>query len=329
MRKNRGFTLVELLVVIAIIALLIGLLLPALAKARQSARSTQASSQINQTHKGKLIYANSDKKNRLPIPGIYYPNWYQNSGIEYAGRFGSERQEINTSKNLYSMCIAGEYFKPNILIGTTEVNENIEVDDDYDYSSIQPSQQRYWDTGFSANISEDGEGSWDDECTENWDGNSHPETCNTSYAHMVIHGKSISNKANLRRSKNWVNYASSECVVLCTRGTRGGDETHPENYVKSPTLGLHGNPDRWAGYFCFGDNHMEYGESFYGANYVCLDSGGNLPDNVFWCDFGDGSNSAQCASGDIKAQWEGDSFCGISKSVTETGGSSLRFDDKN
>jgi hypothetical protein len=74
---------------------------------------------------------------------------------------------------------------------------------------------------------------------------------------------------------------------------------------------------------------MEYGESFYGANYVCLDSGGNLPDNVFWCDFGDGSNSAQCASGDIKAQWEGDSFCGISKSVSEAGGSSLRFDDKN
>ena len=43
----------------------------------------------------------------------------------------------------------------------SEVNENIEVDDDYDYSSIQPSQQRYWDTGFSANISEDGAGSWD------------------------------------------------------------------------------------------------------------------------------------------------------------------------
>ena len=59
MRKNRGFTLVELLVVIAIIALLIGLLLPALAKARQSARSTKDSSQINQTHKGMLIFANS------------------------------------------------------------------------------------------------------------------------------------------------------------------------------------------------------------------------------------------------------------------------------
>ena len=48
----RGFTLVELLVVVAIIALLIGLLLPALSKAQRSAKTLQDSANISQIHKG-------------------------------------------------------------------------------------------------------------------------------------------------------------------------------------------------------------------------------------------------------------------------------------
>jgi prepilin-type N-terminal cleavage/methylation domain-containing protein/prepilin-type processing-associated H-X9-DG protein len=65
MRKLRGFTLVELLVVIGIIALLISILLPSLAKARQYAVNISCQSNLRSIGQGLLFYAN-DHKGKLP-----------------------------------------------------------------------------------------------------------------------------------------------------------------------------------------------------------------------------------------------------------------------
>jgi prepilin-type N-terminal cleavage/methylation domain-containing protein len=85
--RRRGFTLVELLVVISIIALLIGLLLPTLAGARAAARQTGCLSDMRQMTLALVVYSN-DYKESLPLPNwgpaAAAPGWLYGPGVDTA-----------------------------------------------------------------------------------------------------------------------------------------------------------------------------------------------------------------------------------------------------
>src|SRR5437763_14672839 len=78
---KRGFTLVELLVVIGIIAVLIGILSPALNKARRAAATVQCSSNMRQLANAMIMYINANKGRFPPtaapvVSGVYSYGWW-------------------------------------------------------------------------------------------------------------------------------------------------------------------------------------------------------------------------------------------------------------
>jgi prepilin-type N-terminal cleavage/methylation domain-containing protein len=236
---SRGFTLVELLVVMAIIALLLGLLLPALARARASARQVKDSTQIKQTHAG-LVTASNDSQGVLPLPGEI------NRVGTIAGR-GDIDERRNQHANLWAAMIGRGYVNAQILVSPAEVNSRVIPCARYNMNRINPAQDVYWDSGYDPGspAGNSPTGFLADLTTQS----------NTSYGTMPL-------DPALRRKVEWRNSGNARFAILGNRGPKGGTGTG-NDFTQSKTLLIHGSTKEWDGNTCYNDNHVDFGRTFY------------------------------------------------------------------
>jgi len=88
--RAAGFTLVELLVVMAVIAIMVGLLLPALSKTKEHARGTGCRSNMKQLALAFLLYS-EDNADTLPWPGGVPGRANTNPNYEADWCFGGQK----------------------------------------------------------------------------------------------------------------------------------------------------------------------------------------------------------------------------------------------
>ncbi|EIQ00267.1 prepilin-type N-terminal cleavage/methylation domain-containing protein [Opitutaceae bacterium TAV1] len=81
--KNRAFTLVELLTVIAIIGILAAIIIPVTARVREQARTTRCLAQMRQVGSAFLMYVN-DNRGYLPVQSTPTAQWDAEGSWTYA-----------------------------------------------------------------------------------------------------------------------------------------------------------------------------------------------------------------------------------------------------
>jgi prepilin-type N-terminal cleavage/methylation domain-containing protein/prepilin-type processing-associated H-X9-DG protein len=100
-RSRKGFTLVELLVVIGIIALLISILLPALNKVRESSRSVKCLSNLRQLAQGELMMAAERKGYIQPATTYSAANFQDPSRKKFRWRADGQIQDWASALSQY------------------------------------------------------------------------------------------------------------------------------------------------------------------------------------------------------------------------------------
>jgi len=126
-RHRVGFTLVELLVIIAILGLLIGLLLPALAAARDYGRRAACSSNLRQLYLANAAYANENQRYVAAAPDMMRQNMKRWHGVRkrasepFDGKLGPLARYVGGGEALRG-CPAFKTFKNESALNAFEAS---------------------------------------------------------------------------------------------------------------------------------------------------------------------------------------------------------------
>jgi prepilin-type processing-associated H-X9-DG protein/prepilin-type N-terminal cleavage/methylation domain-containing protein len=151
-RMTRGFTVVELLVVILIIALLIAILLPALARAREASRTIACANNLRNIGQAVFLYADRS--------GGAMPSVYSNT-FAYIAPFLGEQVTIPTGNDVWRC--SSDIFLVNIRDASgapfpagTPWNERYQSsyapNGDRTRGLVNSTTGRHWEAGWSLNV---------------------------------------------------------------------------------------------------------------------------------------------------------------------------------
>ncbi len=245
MHRTRGFTILELVAIIASLVVAYVTAVPQLGQARDQARELKDSTQIRGILQASAIWAQHNHE-RYPTPSRIDRN-----GATIArpdGLKGPDRR-LDTTGNVLSLLIWNGFIPDDLTVSSAEVG-NVRVMPNYqtvDPASAVDPMQALWDPAFR--------GTPLDEWGGNVPGNA-GDASHNSFAQVAYFGG---------REHLWSNTFSA---TEATWGNRGPAYTLHRGVWRplqgspfgdgSNTMRIHGEPDSWAGNIGFNDQHVSF-----------------------------------------------------------------------
>jgi type II secretory pathway pseudopilin PulG len=240
--QHRGFSLIGLLITVVCIIVLFTISMSALNRAvtgngsavSGTVRSTQDMIYLRSLHLAMMTASNETRRGRFPVPSMIAQ---------------SDDWSLNTTANLYSSMIAGNYISPDILISGNEYSPHVERISYYDYTAYNPTRGEYWDRGFQADLA---------------------SRSHVSFAHMPLFGE--------RYERHWQATSTRRGVLIGNRGPRDGIDD-PQSYS-------YGRSGVWGGHVLYSDGSIEFYQTFTPPGLTFERHGHVEQDNLFAMDDG-------------------------------------------